>query len=283
MKHKISTLCLVLIFAVTTYGQQVTVDLPASTLMPHYRLSVAYNTTTILVFPANVCPIDRGARDILAVKQPGVDNVLKLKASRRNFSPTNLHVFTADGRIYAFDVTYTDSLAATYNLTSLTASKDTSVISPVATLTNQIMNEDQMKEIITGLHDSTKRRSIIKIRHERMTMSLEDIGQKDALLFFRLKLQNRSNLPYYVNFLRCYTRDRQKARRTSIQEKELTLMYQDSITIIPGHGCQTAVIALPIFTLAGGKEGIIEACERNGGRSLVLHIHNRVLLRARSL
>ena len=98
MKHIIIA-ALFISLRIVVAAQSAPIDLPESTLIPHYRLSVAYNTTTVLVFPASVKPIDRGDRDILAVKQPGVENVVKVKASRKNFAPTNLLVFTSDGRI----------------------------------------------------------------------------------------------------------------------------------------------------------------------------------------
>jgi len=62
----------------------------------------------------------------MAQKQPGVENVLKVKAARKDFPPTNLHVFTADGRVYAFDVSYSPNPPqTTYDLTKLDSLKKT--------------------------------------------------------------------------------------------------------------------------------------------------------------
>src|SRR5580658_5431695 len=108
--HRLFIIALTLLGIPPAQSQPTSRDLPTTTLIPHYRVPVTYNSTTVLVFPAPVRPVDRGDRDVLAQKQPGADNVLKLKAARRNFPPTNLHVFTADGRLFGFDVIYTDSL-----------------------------------------------------------------------------------------------------------------------------------------------------------------------------
>lgn len=258
-------------------------DLPTNTLIPHYRLTISYNTTTVLVFSTPVRPIDRGDRDILAIKQPGVDNVLKIKAARVNFPPTNLHVFTADGRIYAFDITYSDSLASSRDLTRLVPTADSTCTVPVAILTGQAMNEEQLSRTVALIRNAPGHHLIEKVCRERMTLAVEQIGQSGPLLFFRIRLQNRSNLPYVLNFLRCYVRDSQKAKRTSIQDQEMLPIYQDSIAAVGGHSQGRLVIALPMFTLANRKEFVLEAYEQHGGRSLVLRLHNHALLRARPL
>lgn len=272
----------VLSIALTTtvsFGQSNPIDLPASTLIPRYRLSVSYNTTTVLVFAAAVRPIDRGDRDILAIKQPGVENVLKVKAGRRNFAPTNLHVFTADGVIYAFDVTYTDSMACSRDLTAM---HPTNTGSPVIVLSGQLVNDAALSKAIQCFRDSADNHRLLRVKHEQMLLGLDDIAQRDGLLFVRLRLHNRSSLRYQFDFLRSYIRDRQMPRRTSIQEQPLPLTYQDSVSAIEGRGTATVVIVLPIFTLADGKEAVIEVLEKNGGRSLTLHLRNKILLKARN-
>src|SRR5450631_4405201 len=92
-----------LVAAITCFAQLVSDSLPASTLVLHYRLAVGCTTTTVLIFPSPVKQADRGYKDLIAQKQTGVEKVLKIKAARTDFTPTNLHVFTADGKIYAFD------------------------------------------------------------------------------------------------------------------------------------------------------------------------------------
>jgi len=268
---------------ISGHAQSAPINLPSSTLIPHYRLAVGYNSTTVLVFAAAVRPVDRGDRDILAIKQPGVENVLKVKAAHRNFLPTNLHVFTADGRLYAFDVSYTDSLASSRDLTALLPVKDSCAFYPDIVLTGQAINDAELLTIVKQLHESPGGRSLAGVRHERMTLVLDRIGQRNDLLFLRLRLCNRSALRYALDFIRCYIRDKQQTRRTSIQEQELAIPWRDSVSVIGGHAVRTIVIAVPLFTLANGKEGIIEIHEKNGGRSLALHLHNRILLKARPL
>ncbi len=264
-------------------AQQSELQLPLYTLIPHYVLTVGYNTTTVLIFSAPVKPVDRGDRDILAQKQPGVENVLKLKAARKNFPATNLHVFTADGKIYAFDVFYTDSLASTHDLTALNLSAPTQASAPVAILSNEPVNSGQMDRYVSAIKDLPSLHHGPSDKSERMTFKLERVGLAGPLLLFRFHIANHSNLDYNLDFIRLYVRDRQKTKRTSVQEREITPVYEDTLAPIPGDSSITHVLAIPAFTLAGGKQFVIEAYEKNGGRNLTLYIKNKTLFRAKKL
>jgi conjugative transposon TraN protein len=278
--------CLVAAFAFFgfsySYGQQAARELPDYTLVPHYSLRINYNTTTVLIFPSAVRPIDRGDRDIIAQKQPGVENVLKLKAARLNFPLTNLHVFTADGRLYAFDITYFDGPATTRDLSRLLLPTSGNATDPLILLSGEPVNTDQMNEYVRKvkqLHGS----HVLSAHRDRMTVRLENIGLAENLLFFRLSIVNRSNLDYAIDFTRLYIRDREKAKRSSVQEKEILPVYQDTAGTIVGKSSITRVIAVPAFTLADNKQCRIEIYEKNGGRSLTLRIKNRHLFNVKKL
>lgn len=263
----------------SAYAQSDPQPLPPATLIPHYVLPVGYNSTTVLVFPATVKPVDRGDRDVLAQKQPGVDNVLKVKAARKNFPTTNLHVFTSDGRIYAFNITYTDSLPASYNLKDLAAlSGAGDATAPTVEFSAEPVNSEQMSRYVNaikGLHPE----HIARNSHDRMVLRLQRIGQTGPLLLFRFKITNRSNLDYTPDFVRLYIRDAQKAKRTSVQEQEISPVYEDTLSIIPGGASRVHILAVPAFTLANGKEFLVEVYEKGGGRSMTLRLGNKALFK----
>lgn len=272
-------LCLCFFFAPITRAQDVTKELPEATVITHFHLPVSYNTTTVLIFPAAVRPVDRGDRDIIAQKQPGVENVLKVKAARKAFTETNLHVFTADGKVFAFDVTYTDSLSATYDLSRLTTPVGPIPDSTVVFFSDQPVNSAQMEDYIHRL-SSLPPRHTETTRTSEMVLRLDRIGLASNLLLFRLTLSNKSNLDYSLDFVRLYIRDRERVKRSSIQERELYPIYEDSLKTVPGNSSATHFLALPAFTLPQGKEFLIEAYEKNGGRLLTLRLRNKPLLRA---
>ena len=251
--------------------------LPPYTLILHYRLFLTYNSTTVLVFPAPVRPVDRGDRDILAQRQMGVENVLKLKAARRNFSPTNLHVFTGDGRVYAFDVYYADTLASTYNLMRLDPA--TTPYGPEILLAGQPLNSDQLDSCVAQVRQQSSEFSIRSHRYG-MRLQLQNIDMAGPMLFFRFTVYNRSNLDYTPDFLRLYLSDQARAKRTSRQDQELTPLYADTLTTIPGRQSRMFIMGLPRITIPDRKEFHVELYEKNGGRALALRIRNRQLLHA---
>lgn len=257
------------------------IPLPAYTAISHYRLAVAYNSTTVLVFPSAIKPVDRGDRDILAQKQSGVENVLKIKAARRNFSPTNLHVFTENGKVYAFDIFYTDSLATTRDLTRLDQPLN-NAYEPNIMLAHEPVNNQQLQNYLELIRRERARFSSIASRYQ-MSLRLQDINLAGNLLFFRFLIRNHSKLDYTIDFMRIYIRDRQKVKRASLQEVEMKPIYQDTVSLIPGSSAVQYIVAVPKFTIASHKQFLVELYERNGGRALSLPIKNDHLFKAGKL
>jgi conjugative transposon TraN protein len=262
-------------------AQELQRTLPSNTAVAHYLLRVAYNTTTVLIFPAAIKPVDRGDADVLAQKQPGVENVLKLKAARRNFPQTNLHVFTADGKVYAFDIVYTDSLGSTQDLRLLDLPAGDS--GPQIVLSDETLNAEQLQQCVTKLTNLPAIHHGAAYHANQMSIRLQQVRLAGPLLLFRFAFANHSNLDYHLDFVRLYVRDRQKAKRTSVQETEILPVFEEGTAMVVGDSSVTHVIAVPAFTLASGKQFVVEAYEKNGGRTLTLYIRNKTLLNAKKL
>lgn len=277
---KILPAFLLLTFAAfsSAHSQSNALVLPLTTLVRHYQLSLTYNSTTVLVFPATVKAVDRGNRDVIAQRQPATENVLLLKAGRHNFQPTNLHVFTADGRIYAFDLVYQDSLATTHDLTGRVLPDGTQESD--IHLSGQVINSLQMDSIISTIRKQTSACSN-STRGFRMRLQLNNIDMAGPYLFFRFTITNRSALDYTPDFLRLYIRDQSTAKRTSRQEQEISPAYIDTLPTVPGKASRSIILAIPRITIPEQKEFKVELYERNGGRSLNLRIKNRQLFRTR--
>src|ERR1700753_4002658 len=63
---------------------------------------------TNLVFPVDIAAGVRVSRDVLVQKVKGVENVIELKALKRDFTTTNLSVYGKDGRLYSFVLRYVE-------------------------------------------------------------------------------------------------------------------------------------------------------------------------------
>ena len=280
---KITFTSIFLLMIVLNSFSQLPSGLPSYTAITHYKLSVGYYTTTVLIFPSAIDTADRGQWDLMAQKQPGVKNVLKLKARHKDFNPTNLHVFMSNGRIYAFDVIYSSTPPqTTYDLTKL----------------DSVSEQDGPPEIIefskTGLNNEQLVKSVEKVRQSknffssstrkyRMKLQLQTIYLSDNILLFGFEIANQSNLPYDIDFARLYIRDKQKVKRSSLQQRDIMPLYKDTATSIAGNTAVKWVVAVSKFTIPDHRQLVLEVYEKNGGRYVTLEVTNRQLFKAKRL
>jgi len=279
---KIAYSVFLVMITISVLGQSVTSVLPATAAIIHYKLTVGYHTTTVLIFPATVKQADRGERDLLAQKQPGVENALKVKAARRDFPPTNLHVFTSDGRVYAFDVSYgSDPDQTTFDMSKL---ETTSSIGDNP--------KDPIKFSNKPLDTAELARNIVKLRAARpffsthfskykMRVQLQTIYRSGDILFLDLEITNRSTLPYPIDFAKLFIRDKIRAKRSSVQDREIMPLCTATVAIIPGKSASQWVVAIPQLTIPKHRKLVWVMSERNGGRNLTIRVKNKQLCRAR--
>ena len=72
-------------------------------MIPPHGLEVTYDKTVHVIFPAEVRYVDLGSPDLIAGKADGAENVIRVKATVRNFpNETNMSVITEDGSFYTF-------------------------------------------------------------------------------------------------------------------------------------------------------------------------------------
>jgi len=284
MKKTLYIILFLVMVTITIYSQSVTKDLPATAAIIHYKLQVGYNTTTVLIFPASVRQADRGERDLLIQKQAAVENVLKVKAARKDFTPTNLHVFTSDGRVYAFDVSYTsDPVRTTFDLAKLeaTSSVDDNPKDRIE-LTSKPLDEAELASNIAKVKAARPFFSTHSSKY-KMKVQLQAIYRSGDILFLSFEITNRSSLPYPINFTKLYIRDKKRAKRSSVQEREITPLNNDTISTIPGKSSLKWVVAIPQLTILKQRQLIWEIGEKNGGRLMTLKVKNHWLLQAKDM
>ncbi|GGH59744.1 conjugative transposon TraN protein [Filimonas zeae] len=275
----LAALCLTLF--TTTYAQLPLKHLLRETVIEHYKIEVSYYYTTVLIFPFAVIDADRGFKELLAEKQQQVGNVLKLKANRKDFVPTNLHVYTADGKVFAFDVTYNDTpTQTTFDLNRMPTTA-TYAPGPIQ-LSHVPYNETQLQQIDSQVRGG-KNFLHLKNKNEKMKLSLKSIYSKGDMVFLKLELTNQSGLDYTPDFIRAYVQDKQKIKRSSVQQREVKTIYQSPAGNIEGKQKATWILAVPRFTLADNKQFYIEVFEKNGGRFVSLTLKNKHLLKSRKL
>lgn len=93
-------------------------------------------------------------------------------------------------------------------------------------------------------------------------------------IFLRLDVRNRSNLPYDIDFVRFYIRDRKTINRMATHEQEIVPRYstlRSRTSVIKGQEV-AKVFAFKRFSIADDEALFIEVYERSGNRHLYLQI-----------
>ena len=109
---------MIALFCVTTlsaqqssgdYFEGLTRRIGFSRMIPPHGLEITYEKTVHILFPAPIKYVDLGNTNLVAGKADGAENVLRVKASIRDFTEeTNMSVITEDGDFFSFNVKYVD-------------------------------------------------------------------------------------------------------------------------------------------------------------------------------
>lgn len=259
-----------------------TVTLPSSTALRPYSLSVGYNKTTILLFPAPVKDADRGRQDVIVSRQAGVGNVLKVKAAHKDFEPSSLHVFTVDGKLYSFEITFDDDGGGTFDLSRLPASAGLAVqhIPLIFPEMEEGMPDTHLRLCKVEAGQPFFRKTV---RKPQLRLRLLSIHFDQDRLYFRYRIRNKSTLPYSIDFTRMYISDGRQVKRTTVQQQEIVPEVSTGSKLVPGHSSAEFVFVLKRFTIPKAKKFQIEIYEKDGGRNIQMEVRNRHLFKARPL
>lgn len=250
-----------------------------------YQMQVTYDKTSHLIFPTAIRYVDLGSEYLIAGKADDAGNVLRVKASVKDFEPeTNFSVITDDGRFYSFNALYSPCPAAlSYNL--LTMQKTADRASGNDVLFEELGNNSPS---LAGLLLETiykKNKRIVKhigAKGFGIQFTLKGIYIHNGKYYFHTELVNRTNVSFQTDFINFKVMDKKIAKRTVIQERPLIPLrtYKE----LDGIGAKAAdqnVFLLDQFTIDDDKVLQIEIFEKNGGRHQIFQIENSDLTRAR--
>ena len=269
-------ICLLLLSGYCSEAQR-SMQLAEAAKIPSWQLEVTWHKTTLLIFPAAVQSADRGDAYILAEKVPGVENVLKVKAGEKDFPASNLHVLTTDGKVYAFTLNYAEEPA------ELTIDMRRQRPYVPVTFKGTGLNSGDLETLSKRVAGSLPFLKGGIYKKHKLRFGVTGIYIKDNVLFFQYQLHNSSQLPLREGSLRFYIRDRKRAKRTAMQDKELEPLFIARSGSPEDSKGQTIVVAFPQFTIAEGKLLHAELMEAGGDRNPVARTTQRKLLRTKSL
>ncbi len=265
--HILTTVIAVFVINSLAFCQGAHPDLNTTIIQP-YHLLITNNKTTSLIFPYTIRSVDRGSQDVLAQKADGVENILFVKAGKEAFAQTNLSVITADGKFYSFLLDYLaspPSLSLSFKKDSVLQETVLSQLTGINEATMQILSERIAKDKRSILHFRTTK--------YKMQFRLSGIYIKNDVFYFKLEVQNRSNISYNIEMLRFFIKDEIKSKRTASQEIEIQPVYISGDTSVVKEQSKTILVyALPKFTIPDRKFLSVQLMERNGGRNLHLNM-----------
>ncbi|AGA80540.1 hypothetical protein Echvi_4356 [Echinicola vietnamensis DSM 17526] len=270
----------ILTVAQKAQGQVAITPVPKEAVLPAYPVSVGWDHTTVLVFGSKVVSVDRGHGHVMAKVEAKAPNLLLLKAGQRSFRTTNLHVVTADARLYHFRVSYDESLARS----SINIARQDLLFWENLRLRGLGLGIDKLERAGGAVmeEEAFLRRTS---RDYRMKFRLEGIYQKEGLLFFRFRLDNRSRLAFDPEEPVFSITDKKQSGHASVREQSLGPIFLKWKTGkgVQGHGHNLLVAGFPQFTLSDKKLLDIQLNEKNGDRNLRLKVRGRDILKTRNL
>jgi len=250
-----------------------------------YHMEVTYDKTSHLIFPTAIRYVDLGSEYLIAGKAEDAENVLRVKASVRNFEPeTNFSVITNDGRFYSFNVYYS-SYPEEMSYDLLTMQKAVDKANGNDVLFEELGNNSPS---LAGLLLETiykKDKRIVKhigAKSFGIQFILKGIYIHNGKYYFHTELRNRTNVPFEIDFINFKVVDKKVAKRIVVQERPLTpLRTYKPLDGIAGKSTEQNVFLLDQFTIADDKVLLIEIFEKNGGRHQTLQVENSDLIKAR--
>jgi len=272
-------------FSAASFAQETAKTSLALGRIESYEMQVTYDKTSHLIFPSAIRYVDLGSEYIIAGKAEDAENVLRVKASVKDFEPeTNFSVITDDGRFYSFNAYYSACPSTlSYNLLAMQKAVDRSAGQDV--LFEELGNNSPSLAglILETIYKKDKRFvKHIGAKSFGIQFILKGIYIHNGKYYFHTELDNRTNVPFQIEFMNFKVVDKKIAKRTVIQERPMIpLRSYKPLGVIGSKEVEQNIFLLDQFTIADDKVLLIEIFEKNGGRHQTLQVENSDLIKAR--
>ena len=260
-------------------------SIPNGRVVLPYGLEVTFEKTVHLIFPAAIRYVDLGSQNIIAGKADDAENVLRVKAAVREFeTETNMSVICEDGSFYAFNVKYADEPEKlSMEMKDFLSPTEGRLPSNRADIYFKELGSESpilVKLIMKSIYQNDKRTiKHVGAKQFGMRFLLRGLYAHNGLLYFHVRMDNESNMPYAVDFITFKVVDKKVAKHTAIQERMLQPLRAFHQVMWIGAGrTERIVFALEQFTLSEDKQLEVTLYERNGSRTLTFYVEPEDLL-----
>ena len=258
-------------------------------MIPPYGLEVTYGKTTHIIFPSAVRYVDLGSPNLIAGKADGAENVIRVKATVRNFrEETNMSVITESGSFYTFNVKYADE-PLLLNIEMKDFIHDGSGVNRPNNALDVYLKElgsesPKLVHLIAKAIHKDNKRHIKHVGSQAFGIQylLRGLYTHNGLLYFHTQVKNASNVPYEVDFVTFKIVDKKVMKRTAIQEQVIfPLRAYNYATAVAGKKDERTVFVLDKFTIPADKMLVVEMHEKSGGRHQTFTVESEDIVRAR--
>ena len=260
-------------------------SIPNGRVVLPYGLEVTFEKTVHLIFPAAIRYVDLGSQNIIAGKADDAENVLRVKAAVREFeTETNMSVICEDGSFYAFNVKYADEPEKlSMEMKDFLSPTEGRLPSNRADIYFKELGSESpilVKLIMKSIYQNDKRTiKHVGAKQFGMRFLLRGLYAHNGLLYFHVRMDNESNMPYAVDFITFKVVDKKVAKHTAIQERMLQPLRAFHQVMWIGAGrSERIVFDLEQFTLSEDKQLEVTLYERNGSRTLTFYVEPEDLL-----
>ena len=271
------------------YYEGLTKKITFDRMIPPYGLEVTFDKTVHIIFPSAITYVDLGSNNIIAGKAGNSENVIRVKASVRNFEvETNMSVITEEGSYYTFNIKYADEPE------KLNVEMKDFMHDGIATNRPNNAQEIYLKElgsesprlvylINRSIHKNNER-FLKHIGSKRFSIQylLKGIYTHNGLLYLHTQIKNSSNVPFDIDFVRMKIVDKKVMKQTAIQETVIQpVRAYNYVSSVAGNTTERTVFTIDKITIPDDKQLVIEVFEKNGGRNQTFIVTNSDLLSAK--
>jgi conjugative transposon TraN protein len=219
-----------------------------------------------------------GSPAVMAQKARSVDNILQIKAGKKDFEETNMSVVTSDGAFYSFIINY----ATAPSPLNISFVKENSLNSLPVQLTQQPLNEAALEATAKKVLQLPAH-FFIPAKTGQLKCNLANLLVDTSSMWFSVRLYNSSQINFKPDYLHFSLRDRHQSKRTALQETTLKPIYQSCPPVVSYKTPTWFVFAFKPFTIPPSQRLIIQIGEQSGGRILTLRIKHKALLKATAM
>lgn len=281
----------------------------------NYMVQVSDMSTTHLKFAHDVTYVDVGNTDVMV---DYFDNIVKLKAKKRNFPVTSITVITESNKLFSADLFYKSKLddyvisikdeqlhskfsedKVSENEVS-SVKKDSNISS-----TNMLTGDENMRSIsdetldyVMNAFDENYSFYRIGTFQQGVFLSLRNIFVYDDYMIIRTSVENKSNISYTVDLENIFVKDGKGLERTARQDISVPIIrrfiaeldnekpineYNDTNFTVGPKSKVEVVYVLDKFNSSRGKSISVELSELGSERRLDLIIPIKYIKRAKLL